>query len=346
MNILGIALLLFGSTYYAHGQPNQHFLSFVMPCYNCSKTVRKSIDSIYAQNISIPFEVVCTDDASKDDTLTILREYEKRYDNFHVFVHPHNKGGGAACNTCVKNSRGDLLFRLDSDNILAPNTIDQLVALLDSTGCEGATVQELRFFIGNLEHTSSWFYEGRDNICDLECLITKIANPAHSGNYLYTRKSFERAGGYPEKHGSDTFCFGFKQYATGTKIAILPNSFYWHYHNQDGYWSREEKTGANKKVALDVVSKFSEVFSKKTRKLLNKLNKQHGNIFDEIQNKRLELIEPQALAALFKAYKLDQDHHYIQAIKAYEETLNNGCESKKITRRLEQLKNHVKKALR
>ena len=63
----------------------EHFLSFIMPCFNCSKTMKESIDSIYEQNIMIPFEVVCTDDASTDNTVEILRVYEEKYDNFYVY---------------------------------------------------------------------------------------------------------------------------------------------------------------------------------------------------------------------------------------------------------------------
>ena len=64
----------------------QHFLTFIMPCYNCAKTVCESLDSIYAQtNLNVEFEVICTDDGSRDNTRTVLSDYQKNHPNMHVF---------------------------------------------------------------------------------------------------------------------------------------------------------------------------------------------------------------------------------------------------------------------
>src|SRR5690242_7070809 len=82
-----------------------HFLTFIMPCYNCADTVVESLNSIYAQkNLAIPFEVICTDDASTDSTRTILLAYQKNHPSMHLLFHEKNKGGGAARNTCVRHA--------------------------------------------------------------------------------------------------------------------------------------------------------------------------------------------------------------------------------------------------
>jgi len=49
-------------------------LSFIIPCYNASKTVRRCLDSIYALGLQEEeFEVIAVNDASTDDTLPIIR---------------------------------------------------------------------------------------------------------------------------------------------------------------------------------------------------------------------------------------------------------------------------------
>lgn len=49
-------------------------VSVIMSCYNCSKTLEKAIDSILAQTYT-NWVMICCDDASKDNTLNILKEY-------------------------------------------------------------------------------------------------------------------------------------------------------------------------------------------------------------------------------------------------------------------------------
>lgn len=318
----------------------QHFLSFIMPCYNCASFVKRSLDSIYQQNVKIPFEVICTDDGSADSTLMILREYEELHDNFHVYAHPHNKSGGAASNTCIAHSKGDLIFRLDSDNVLAPDTINKLVDLLDITGCDGATVQELRFFTGNFERANSWFYVAPNNICDLRHVITEGADPAHSGNYLYTRTSYNRAGGYPEQHGSDTFCFGFKQYATGSRIAVLPDSFYWHFVNTNGYWFREERSGKNHERSLAVLREFSEVFSVSTTSYLSSF--QSGNPLRDIGSGKLTLASTDILNHLFAGHAHTENRQYAEAVREFEQAVLCGCKSEKIITMIAELKKNIK----
>ena len=60
-----------------------HFLTFILPCYNYADIIEQSLDSIYQQNLKIPFEVIATDDVSPDErTREILRKWDKKYDNF------------------------------------------------------------------------------------------------------------------------------------------------------------------------------------------------------------------------------------------------------------------------
>lgn len=316
--------------------PSEHFLSFIIPCFNCYKTVERSIDSIYEQNIGITFEVICTDDTSTDDTLLILQSYENKYENFHVYRHEKNLGGGAASNICVRYAKGDWLFRLDADNALSADSINRLVALLDETGCDGASVEELRFYKGDFIKSSNWIYPSINNISYIQNCVQTTINPAASGNYLFTRKSYDKAGGYPEsRSGADTFCLGFKQYATGTKIAILPDSFYWHFVNPEGYWNREQKTGTNEKVALAVMLEFSEIFSPDT---LKRLKGGHRNFAEEINGGNIHLASLEILDCLFKGYEFEYLQEYDKAIFFFEQAVFLGCNAEKITKKINQLK--------
>ena len=52
-------------------------ISVVMSCYNAEQTVQKAIESILNQSFK-EFEFIVIDDASSDQTLEILQQYQKQ----------------------------------------------------------------------------------------------------------------------------------------------------------------------------------------------------------------------------------------------------------------------------
>ncbi|MHB8578569.1 MAG: FkbM family methyltransferase [Ignavibacteriaceae bacterium] len=268
----------------------EHFLSFIIPCYNSVTTINEAIDSIYIQNLNIPFEVLCVDDGSVDHTYEILKEYEQKYSNMRILRHEQNLGGAAARNTLVNYSSGDLIFCLDSDNVLAPSSINKLIKCLDDSDCEAASFAELRYFSNSIDNSShSWIFEAPNNVCDLKHIITNIKTPAASGNYLYTRKSYIKAGGYPLMSGAmDAWGFGFRQHASGAKIAILSNSFYFHRISENGYWMRENRAHNNDKNATKIVREYSYLFDKETQKWLRSAEAEE-NFFENISKGKLKI---------------------------------------------------------
>src|SRR4029078_2538938 len=122
---------------------------------------------------------------------------------------------------------------------------------------------------GAFHELEPWVISAPGNVCDLQHILTTVRTPAASGNYVPTRQSFERAGGYPEDRGAmDAWGFGFRQHATGTKIAIAPDTFYWHRVSPSGYWTSEQKKGTNDLNAAAIVEEFPDLLSTQSRALL------------------------------------------------------------------------------
>ena len=56
-------------------------ISVIIPMYNASDTIRKTLDSIkYQTKLEYILEVIIIDDGSTDDSLEILKEYEDTFD--------------------------------------------------------------------------------------------------------------------------------------------------------------------------------------------------------------------------------------------------------------------------
>ena len=53
-------------------------ISIIIPVYNVEKFIRQCLDSILSQSYK-NYEVILIDDKSKDSSLDIIREYEKKY---------------------------------------------------------------------------------------------------------------------------------------------------------------------------------------------------------------------------------------------------------------------------
>lgn len=252
--------------------PSSHFLSFIIPCYNRAYCIKETITSIYQQkNLDIPFEVICVDDCSSDDTCSVLKELSENHTNLFVYYHSSNKGAPIARNTAVSYSKGDLIFNLDSDNILEPNSVRQLIDLLDTTPYEAVAFQEARYFIKHLTDYAGKLKRSyaKKGYFDFEDIITDMKAPANGGNYLYTRKSYDRAGGYPDVRTGDCWGFGLRQVATGTKIGYVPGTYYWHRFSPDSNWNRWKKRGMTSRCFLKTTCEFLEFFTKETVSLLN-----------------------------------------------------------------------------
>ncbi|MCX6761928.1 MAG: glycosyltransferase family 2 protein, partial [Candidatus Moranbacteria bacterium] len=53
-------------------------ISFIIPCYNCEKTLNDTISSILDLELK-EFEICMVDDGSKDRTYDLLKSYAEKY---------------------------------------------------------------------------------------------------------------------------------------------------------------------------------------------------------------------------------------------------------------------------
>lgn len=103
---------------------NYASVSVVIPCYRCSETIERAIDSVYNQEL-LPFEVILVDDFSNDETLSFLYELSRKYplDWIKIIESPINLGPGSARNLGWNMSTQDYIAFLDSDDSWHPSKI-------------------------------------------------------------------------------------------------------------------------------------------------------------------------------------------------------------------------------
>lgn len=241
-------------------EKHHRHISFIMPAYNCAWSIEESVKSIMDGNFQDGDELVITDDGSTDSTSVILASLKSRYASVKVLTHKENLGPSAARNTAIVAAKNSLLFNLDSDDILVQGSIPKLKAYLISTDADVAVFEESRFFrngTGKVTH-SRMFRLVPVTLAD--CMAGPIT-PAGSGNCMFTKESWVKAGGYPEfARTYEAWGFGFRQLATGAKMVVMPNSFYLHRYGHASNWNRERRRGNTSLKVLRIIEPFLRLF--------------------------------------------------------------------------------------
>ena len=106
-------------------------VSVLVAAYNAARTIGKCVDSLLAQTHR-EIEAVCIDDCSADGTLAILQDYAAKDSRVRVLRLDTNQGQARARNAGLQAATGSLICMLDADDWLAPDAIEQAVAVLSA----------------------------------------------------------------------------------------------------------------------------------------------------------------------------------------------------------------------
>lgn len=102
-------------------------ISIIVPVYNASKYLDDCLRSIQNQSY-INFEVLCIDDGSEDDSADVIIRYVASDSRFKLYQQK-NAGVSAARNLGLKNADGEYISFVDSDDMIGPNYLENLLAL-------------------------------------------------------------------------------------------------------------------------------------------------------------------------------------------------------------------------
>jgi hypothetical protein len=110
-------------------------VSVVVPVYNTEAYLGDCLDSIATQEGGFTLEIVVVNDGSTDGSLAVANERAEKDARIRI-VDKENGGLSSARNAGIRESRGRFLSFVDSDDMLAPGHLANLLAALD--GSDGA----------------------------------------------------------------------------------------------------------------------------------------------------------------------------------------------------------------
>lgn len=108
-------------------------ISLIIPAYNEEKRIRPSLEEVarFASEYPREIEVLIVDDGSRDDTASLVRDFNATHPQgfrFELLHYEKNRGKGFAVAQGLRNARGEYLVFSDTD-LSAP--IDQLPLLIE-----------------------------------------------------------------------------------------------------------------------------------------------------------------------------------------------------------------------
>jgi glycosyltransferase involved in cell wall biosynthesis len=249
-------------------------ISYILPVYNGARFVRETVDSIYAQELDQPFEVVAVEDGSSDDSLEVLHAIGAEHpETFRVIEHGKNRGEGAARNTAIRASKGDLLYIIDADNVLPEGMVQREVDWLREVGADAVSVSELRIFRDDpsvIEDVSP--VTATDGVSGLNELLSTWKTPASHGNYLLRRAVYDAVGGYQEGLTMSAWTFGMQHIVRGFPVHVAPDTYYFHRVGHEGNWLRGERLGINDRLGLAAMREERERLPPEVAAKVDELN--------------------------------------------------------------------------
>jgi len=170
---------------------SKYSVSVIIPCYNSSKYVKKTIDSVLNQNYE-NYEIIAIDDGSTDETGKILEGY---LPHIRILTHPHNSnlGVGASMNLGVRESKGDLVAFLDHDDLWYQTKLSEQVKVFDKYSDVGLVYTNVNVIDENDNELFEIYPNGFEELNKpegllLKCYITTVSS------VMVRRKLFEKIG--------------------------------------------------------------------------------------------------------------------------------------------------------
>ncbi|MGD9971308.1 MAG: glycosyltransferase family 2 protein [Sulfuricurvum sp.] len=136
------------------GNKEMNHFSIVIPVYNEGKSIRKVLENLHRElnafGMEGQYEIICVNDASKDESADVLRSI----DFIRLEEHKINKGYGAALKTGIRAASNETVIIMDSDGQHLAEDIPKLLQEYEEgamvVGSRGITQTQKKRVLGKI----------------------------------------------------------------------------------------------------------------------------------------------------------------------------------------------------
>ncbi len=137
-------------------------ISIIIPVYNTEKYLPQCLDSVCNQTLS-DIEIICINDCSEDNSLSILNEYAKKDKRIKVIDFKEKKSVGYARNFAMEMVQSEYIGFIDSDDFIDLDFYEKLYSKAEKTNAD-LVKGELKNYDTFSKKTTIPFFEASDMI--------------------------------------------------------------------------------------------------------------------------------------------------------------------------------------
>lgn len=213
-------------------------VSVIIPVFNAEKYIGVCLDSMIAQTMQ-SMEVLCVNDGSTDNTLSILDEYVAKDPRIKVITQKNGRSA-AARNKGLEEAQGTYIMFCDSDDLYAPETCQAMYDCMEKHQVDFAMYNTLvKYSDGKVTQPAHYFVlpEGK---YDLDTEV-KFQTNIYVWNKIFKKSLIDQYGmRYPVGHQSDDDAFVYQYLMVAKTAYFLNRNFYTRLMHEDSimgaYW--------------------------------------------------------------------------------------------------------------
>mgnify|MGYP006429063539 CR=1 FL=1 len=165
-------------------------ISVYITNYNYARFLKKAIDSVLSQSFH-DFELLIIDDGSTDDSKNIIEGYAS---NPKIkIIYQHNKGLNVTNNIAIRAASGKYIIRLDADDYLVSNALEQMSGKLEANPELGMVFPNYYYIDEKDQVTGEEVRHDFDNN-----KVSLLDQPAHGACTMIRTDFLNEIGGYDE----------------------------------------------------------------------------------------------------------------------------------------------------
>ncbi len=213
-------------------------VSILVPVYGVEQYIERCARSLFEQtypNLEFVFVDDCTPDGSLAILNRVLEDYPNRKAAVKIIHHDKNRGLSASRNTGLKNSEGDYVYFVDSDDYIHCKTIECLL--------QASIKEDAGIVVGDFIETSSCCedthcsYENKEiqsvpiEMAIFEMLAFGVMKWCTAWNKLYKRSLIEGVFFDEEAYSIEDQDFNIRVYQKLDSVVYLSQCLYFYYNN-------------------------------------------------------------------------------------------------------------------
>lgn len=216
-------------------------LSVLMPCYNATDTITEALESLAEQTFG-DYEIVAVEDGSQDNTGEILGAWAKQDQRLRL-IRQSNQGIVQALNRGLRECQGDLIARMDADDVCLPERFEHQTKWMQDhpeTNVAGSLVEGYSQE-GVSEGFAIYLAWLNSLVCNADIRRDIfVESPLAHPSVIMRRSGLEALGGYQEHGWPEDYDLWLRYYQAGAIFNKVPEVLLsWREH--PGQLSRKDK---------------------------------------------------------------------------------------------------------